>query len=107
MATTVELVEGWTGNVDMRLKADGVAQNLTGSVVTLILRDRNGVEVDTTGDVSVPDAVNGIVRYGPDSVDLTNVGSPYSARWRVVDGSSKVTFFPSSVDPDAWKVGKA
>lgn len=105
--TTIELVEGWTGNVDFTLLADGTAVNLTGSTVTLTLRDRTGTVIDTTSDVSVPTPASGVVRYSPDAIDLTASGSPYSARWKVVDGSSKVTYFPSSVDPDRWLVGVA
>lgn len=106
MATTIDLVEGWTGNIDFTLLADGTAANLTGCSLELILRDRAGSQIDTSSDASIQVAASGTVRYTPDSTDLAAAGSPYSARWKVTDGSAKVTYFPSG-EPDRWVVWKA
>ena len=97
------ITEGTTKRQDFILKADGVAVNLTGQTVTLLLKDRDGTTIDTTGDVTVPDAANGKVGYKPDTADLTAAKSPYSAKWKVADGTGDVDFHPSG-EPDVWVV---
>jgi hypothetical protein len=101
--TDIKVVEGWTAALDFQLMADGVAQNLTGMTVTLELRDRAGLVINTTGNVSVVDAPTGKVRYSADSGDLVAANGPYRARWKVVDGASKVSYFPSG-EHDVWKI---
>ena len=54
---TVEITEGWTGDLDFTLTADGVAVDLTGATVELVLTTGSTV-VDTSGDVTVVDAAN-------------------------------------------------
>jgi hypothetical protein len=71
--------------------------------VTLELRDRAGLVINTTGNVSVVDAPTGKVRYSADSGDLVAANGPYRARWKVVDGASKVSYFPSG-EHDVWKI---
>jgi hypothetical protein len=101
--TQIKVVEGWTAPLDFQLMADGVVQNLTGMTVTLELRDKAGSVVNTAGNVTVPDAPTGKVRYSPDAVDIVAANGPYRARWKVVDGASKVSYFPSGAH-DVWKI---
>lgn len=72
--------------------------------VTLVLTSvATGGAVDTVGDVAWLTPLTGIVRYSPDSADLTAAGSPYNARWKVVDGNSLAAFFPDGI-ADRWVV---
>lgn len=103
MAITVDLVEGWTGRLDFTLKSNGVAQNLTGMTVELILKKSDGTPVDTASDVTIVDAAAGKVGYTPDAADLTSAASPLTARWKVIDGGGAVVYYPSRA-PDTWRV---
>lgn len=72
--------------------------------VTLILTSvATGTAVDTVGDVAWLNPLAGTVRYTPDSGDLTAAGSPYNARWKVVDANSLAAFFPDGI-ADRWVV---
>ncbi len=103
----VELVEAWTGPIDMQLKADGVGPDLTGTTVALILRGNDDALVDTSGDVSIiAPATAGKVRYSPGAADLVAAKSPYRARWKVTDAGSKVVYFPNGT-ADQWIVRSA
>ena len=109
----LELVDGWTGPLDLVLKSDGVPVVFTSSqhTPTLVIRDRDRTLVDTTGDVAwytscgVVYASCGTVTYRPSSGDLRSTGSPYLARVRVSAGtaSSEVVFFPNGL-ADPWTV---
>jgi hypothetical protein len=99
----IEIVEGWTGDLDFQLKSDNVAVNLTGTTVGLILQDSNGVVITPGGTTSIVDPVLGKVRFSPAVGDLVASKSPYNARWKVTDGVGKVVFFPSGAD-DVWIV---
>lgn len=101
-----DVVEGWTGDLDYQLKADGVIVNLTGMTVVLVLTDKDGTAVTTTGNITVFDAVNGKVRYRPDATDLVAAKSPYTMHWKVTDGASRDVFFPNGA-ADVLKVHKA
>jgi hypothetical protein len=98
----IDLVEGWTAPLDFVLKADGVAVNLTGQDVTLVLNTAAGVAIDTSADVQVVEAASGRVRYTPAVGAIRNADGPLKARWRVSDGGA-VVFFPAGV-PDQWRV---
>lgn len=72
--------------------------------VTLILTSVPlGTTVDTVGDVAWLTPLTGMVRYTPDSGDLTAAGSPYNARWKVVDANSLAAYFPDGI-ADRWVV---
>lgn len=90
----VGIVEGWTGNIDFRLLADGSAQNLTGVTVSAVGYDRLKNPVTLTGDVVVLSATGGTVRLTPDLNDFVEASSPYELRFKVTDGGLD-TFFPS------------
>ena len=91
----VEIVSGWTGVMDFRLKADGAALVLTGMTVALILIKSDGTLIDTAGDTSVLDAADGKVRYSPDVGVLVTAASPIRMRWKVTDSSGRVVYHPS------------
>jgi hypothetical protein len=97
------LVEGQTGPVDKQLKVDGVALNLAGCTVGLVLKNRLGVGITTTGKVTVTEEATGKVRFSPGATDLSAAASPYGAHWQVTDGPGKIHFFPSD-DPEPWTV---
>ena len=98
MAKLLDIVEGWTGELGpFTLKADGTAVDLTGMTVELILKDRSGTVVTTSGDTRVHGTpTTGQVYYQPDAADMTSAASPYSVHWKVTDGSGYVVFFPNS-----------
>jgi uncharacterized phiE125 gp8 family phage protein len=99
----LKLVEGYTGLIDETLKSNGVVIDLTGMTVALILQKADGSPVDTTANVTVPDAVNGLVRYSPDAGDLLALETPHVARWQVTDGIGKIVFVPSDAG-EVWEV---
>lgn len=90
-----DLVEGWTGDLDFFLRADGdVPENsMAGMSVELVMKDASGNQINTTGNCSIVDADTWKVRYAPDSGDL--VEGSYNARFKVTDGDGKVVYFPS------------
>jgi uncharacterized phiE125 gp8 family phage protein len=97
------LVQGHTGVIDETLKANGVAVDLTGMTVALMLQTANGVLVDTSSNVMIPSPLSGLVRYTPDPGDLLAQDTPHVARWKVTDGLGAVSFFPSDAG-DVWVV---
>lgn len=98
------LVEGWTGNIDYRLKADGLTVDLTGATVELTARDNVGAVVTMTGVTTIPDELTGHVRFAPATGDLVSSKSVYSIRFKVTSGG-KVTYFPNG-EPEKWNVAK-
>ena len=96
------VVEGTTANLDFRLTADGAAVNLTGATVVLLLYDKDGTAITTTGDVSVIDATDGQVRYAPDAADLDPAVTPHRARFKVTIATLD-SFYPSG-PADRWVV---
>lgn len=91
----VEIVEGWTGPLDFQLLNDGAAQDLTSMTVTGQARNRLNTLVDLSSDVTVISATAGTVRLTPDAVDFESESSPYELRFKVVDVTTAVVFFPS------------
>ena len=99
----LKLVEGWTGAIDDVLTSNGVAIDLTGLTVELVLQKADGALVTTAGNVTIVIPASGLVRYSPDAGDLLATETPHVARWKVTDGAGKVSFFPS--DPgEVWTV---
>lgn len=101
---TIYLVEGWTERVRINLLADDVAINLTGYTVELIVYNSSGT-LTLVGTSGIDDPVTGTVYFDPDASDL--VKGRLKARWKVIDPSGKVAFFPNTVDPDIWVISKA
>ena len=99
----LKLVEGWTGPIDDVLRSNGLAADLTGLVVELVLQTANGSLVPTAGDVTVVTPTEGVVRYLPGPTDLLATETPHVARWKVTDGAEKVTYFPNDAG-EVWTV---
>ena len=100
---TYEIVAGWTGLIDINLLSQGAvpAGTMSGMTAALVLRDLAGNLLDTTGDVTVSDSTNWVVRYSPDATDL--VPGVYHGRVKVTDSGGLVVYFPSG-DFDTWIV---
>jgi len=94
--TKIDFVEGWTGPLDFQLKGDGTVVDLTGLTVTGVSKDKKRNAVTLTSDVSILDATDGKVRMTPDTGDFEAENSPYSLRFKVVDGSTGIVFYPSA-----------
>jgi hypothetical protein len=86
------LVEGWTGDIDLTVKqADGTNFPWAGATAVLILKDRDGTVIDTSGDLTTP--VDGTARWSPDAADMTVAKQPYSFHLKITK-SGKDTFLP-------------
>ncbi len=105
---TEYLVEGWTERIVETLTTDGVAQNLTGLTVTMLLYDNTDTKITYGGTSGIVSAAAGTVYFDPASTDLLASKSPYSVRWKVTDGSGKVAYWPAgqSDAPVKWNVDK-
>jgi hypothetical protein len=101
----VDWVEGETAKRIFVLKEDGAPFNGTGFTPTLVLVDRTGAAVDTTGDVAWEDAATGKVSYTPDAGDLVASNGQLRARFKVTDGGGGVGYFPRG-EMDVWNVRK-
>src|SRR5690349_20992095 len=90
-----DIVVGWTAPVDITLLSKGQAPTgtMAGMTAELVLQDRDGVAINTTGDMSIPDTDVWIVRYTPDPTDL--VEGEYRMRVKVTDGTGHVSYFPN------------
>ena len=91
----VGIVEGWSAPLDFELLNDGSPQNLTNMTLSGVAYNRVGVAVDLSSDVAVISATAGTVRLTPDTGDFVVSGSPYDVRFKVVDNSTQIAFFPS------------
>ena len=98
-----EIVEGWSGPIDIDLLSQGAVPSgtMAGMSCELILRDLSGNTLSTSGDVSITDPVNWTVRYSPDVADL--VAGVYHGRVKVTDSGGLVTYFPSGAW-DIWQI---
>ena len=94
MRQTDEYVEGWTAPIDYELKRTNETTrrvetfDATGSTPGLVLVDRDGNAIDTSGKVTWIDAANSVIRYTPAAGDLLASKSPYRARWTVTDSGA-------------------
>jgi len=101
----INLVEGWTGNIDYQLKADGIAVNLNGLTVSIVARKQDGAAITLTGTLTITDEPTGKVRFAPGATDILAASSPCQVRFKVTDGFSKVTYFPSG-GAEQWNIRK-
>jgi len=101
---THDVRDNETGAQDFALTDENGAYNGTGATITLILRDRNGGEVDMTGKVNWLVAASGTVRVLPAVGDLRAERSPYSAAF-IITLSGLTYSFPSK-GADTWHVRK-
>lgn len=101
---TYDIVETTTHAIKFQLLEDLVPIDVTGCTVTLLLTDRTGTTVASPGTVTVTDATIGIVQLAPtDATVFIATAGPYYARWKILDGSSKVSFVPTS-NKDVWNI---
>jgi hypothetical protein len=94
--TEVPIVQGWTGNLDFILEANGAAYDLSSASAVSAVAHRTGrsdaVVVDRAA--TVLDAAAGKVRFTPQSSDFTAKDGPYELRFKVTLGG-QVVFFPN------------
>ncbi len=92
----VDIVEGWSGALPFTLLADGVAVDVTGQRIYIVLKDNRGTTVkDSTAGINVTNSTAGQLEYGPSSSDFSANRSPYKIRFRVKDALNKVVYFPN------------
>lgn len=96
MSYLTEVVAGWTGGLSFTLKSDAVAVDLSGCTVTASMFDCNGTAIDTTSDVTVTGTTSGQVTYTPDAADFTTANQPYRIRFKVIDGTGAITYYPNA-----------
>lgn len=110
---TYYFVQGRTDPIDMIVTLtdpDGVEVNTSfaGFTVLLLATDRAGNAISMPGTTTIQDAANRQVRYTPAATtDLLASNSPMFIRWRITDGSGKITHAPSGGDlgrPDKWVI---
>jgi hypothetical protein len=94
---SIDVVSGWTGRLEWKLKKDGVSADLTGLTVTAYVKDRTNTYISTTcaGAVDVITTTCGHVGYNPNSTSFDAAKSPYEIRFRVVDLVGSKVFYPS------------
>lgn len=101
---TYDIVETTTHAIKFQLLEDLVPIDVTGCTVTLLLTDRSGTTVAAPGAVTVVDSTSGTVQFVPtDATIFVATASPYYARWKIVDGSGKISFVPTS-NKDVWNI---
>ncbi len=96
-------VEGDTSQRLFVLSQDGVAVNLTGASVDVLLRPAGGAgQAPRVYTATIVSAIEGKVGWSSTLNDLKVSESPYTARIRVTLGGV-VYYFPYP-DPDIWRV---
>lgn len=101
---TYDIVEGSSNDLEFQLLEAGAPISLSGLIVTLLLEDRTGTTVSSPGTVTVTDAATGKVKLTPtNSSVFVAADGPYYARWKLVDGTGKISFVPTS-NRDVWNI---
>ena len=96
----VILVAGQTRYLDFQLKNDAANFNASGMTVSGVLRDVAGT-IQTLSSCEVVTwlwATCSQVRYAPTSSHFEPAGTPYSLRFRVIDASSRINYYPSETE---------
>jgi hypothetical protein len=102
----LDLIEGWTERIGYQVYADGTAPDLTAATVTLVAWNPRTDSLTMAGSAGlIGDGSTGQVYFDPDETDLTEARTPIFARFKIVDGSSKVSYFPTG-DPLRWDISK-
>lgn len=98
------IVAGTTANLGFQLLEAGSPINLLGVTVTLLLSDKNGTTVASPGTVTITDSDEGKVQLAPtDASVFVPANGPYTARWRLVDPSAKISYVPTGAR-DIWEI---
>lgn len=99
-----QIVAGTTSPVRFQLLEAGTPIDLTNCTVTLLLSDRQGNIINAPGIVTIIDTTNGKVQLAPTNTNVfVAVNSPYSARWKITDGTGLISFCPNS-SRDTWNI---
>lgn len=98
------IVAGTTSNLRFQLLEAGSPINLLGCTVTLLLSDRSGVTITSPGTITITDSDLGKVQLAPTSASVfVSANSPYTARWKITDASTKVSYVPTG-PRDIWEI---
>jgi hypothetical protein len=98
------IVAGTTSDVRFQLLEAGSPINLLACTVQLLLSDRLGTVIADPGTVSITDSDEGRVALTPSStVVFDATKSPYTARWKITDGSGKISYVPTG-HRDIWEI---
>jgi hypothetical protein len=110
----MNLVEGWTEEIDYTLKAQAQGESspsavdLTDMTVAIVAKYRDGTAISLSGQTSVTDAANGQVRFAPAANDIQATDPAptlYLVRFKVTDSGSKISYFPNG-EAEKWYVRK-
>jgi hypothetical protein len=97
------IIAGTTSPLRFQLLEAGSPIDLTDITVTLLLSDKTGTTVNA-GTVTVLDADTGKVQLAPtDTSVFVAANGPYSARWKLTDASSKISYVPTG-PRDVWTI---
>ena len=96
---SIEIVQGWTGRIELQAKKDGEVVDLTGMTTCFNLRDKHGVSVSTTcaSATEVITTTCGHVGLNPSPTTFSVDGSPYTLRLKVIDSAPVTVWFPSGI----------
>jgi hypothetical protein len=98
------IVAGTTSDLRFQLLEAGSPINLLGCTVTLLLSDKRGVTIASPGAISIIDADEGKVQLTPTNASVfVAANSPYTARWKIVDAATKVSYVPTG-PRDIWEI---
>jgi hypothetical protein len=98
------IVAGTTANLRFQLLESGSPINLLGVTVELLLSDRTGTAISNPGVVTVTDSDEGKVQLAPTNTSVfVAANSPYTARWKLTDASSKISYVPTG-PRDIWEI---
>jgi hypothetical protein len=96
MTNLFTINDGWTANLDAQLLVNGAVFDFSGMVVSSVVKTRAGRMVDVVTQWIAD--TQGTVRLLPVNTDFTAEDSPYTLRYKVIDGAGKVAYFPEG-DP--------
>jgi hypothetical protein len=98
------IVAGTTSDIRFQLLEAGSPINLLACTVTLLLSDRLGNTIAAPGTVTITDSAEGKVQLAPASTTVFDATkSPYVARWKITDGSGKISYVPTG-PRDIWEI---
>lgn len=98
------IVAGTTTALRFQLLEAGSPINLLGCTVELLLADRTGTTVSSPGTVTITDSDEGKVELAPTSTSVfVATSSPYTARWKITDASTKISYVPTG-PRDIWEI---
>ena len=98
------IIAGTTSDLRFQLLEAGSPINLLGCTVSLLLSDKRGNTIAAPGTVSITDSAEGKVQLSPtDATIFVSDNGPYTARWKITDASSKISYVPTG-PRDIWEI---